>query len=86
MASKGASALWHGLTGGDLAWGLLVPFLLLPVLRPRWLIMSAPIFLQHLLSWRQSEWSMHYHYAAPLLPLPQPAESRQRRPEKRRFL
>ena len=67
--SKGAAALWHGLTGGDLAWGLLVPFLLLPVLRPRWIIMSAPIFLQHLLSWRQSEWSMHFHYAAPLLPL-----------------
>ena len=67
--SKAASALWHGLTGGDLAWGLLVPFLLLPLLRPRWLIMSAPIFLQHLLSWRQSEWSMHFHYAAPLLPL-----------------
>ena len=66
---KAGSALWHGLRGGDLAWGLLVPFLLLPVLRPRWVIMSVPIFLQHLLSWRQSEWSMHFHYAAPLLPL-----------------
>ena len=67
--SKAAGALWRGLTGGDLAWGLLVPFLLLPVLRPRWVIMSAPIFLQHLLSVRPSEWSMHFHYAAPLLPL-----------------
>ena len=67
--SKGAGALWNGLTGGNLAWGTLVPFLLLPVLRPRWIIMAAPIFLQHLLSWRQSEWSIHFHYAAPLLPL-----------------
>ncbi len=31
--------------------------------------MAAPIYLQHLLSWRQSEWSIHCHYAAPLLPL-----------------
>jgi uncharacterized membrane protein len=67
--SKGAKALWHALTGGNLVWGLLLPFLLLPVLRPRWLIMAIPIFLQHLLSWRQSEWSIHFHYAAPLLPL-----------------
>ncbi len=67
--SKGATALWHGLTGGNLAWGTLLPFLLLPVLRPRWIIMAAPIFLQHLLSWRQSEWSINFHYAAPLLPL-----------------
>lgn len=67
--SKGAGALWNGLTGGNLAWGTLVPFLLLPLLRPRWIIMAAPIFLQHLLSWRQSEWSIHFHYAAPLLPL-----------------
>jgi len=67
--SKAASALWHGLTGGNLMWGTLLPFLLLPLLRPRWLIMTAPVFLQHLLSWRQSEWSIHFHYAAPLVPL-----------------
>ena len=67
--SKGAGALWNGITGGNLAGGTLLPFLLLPLLRPRWIIMSAPIFLQHLLSWRQSEWSIHFHYAAPLLPL-----------------
>jgi len=48
---------------------LLSPFLLLPLLRPRWLIVAAPIFAQHLLSWRPSEWSIQYHYAAPLLPL-----------------
>jgi hypothetical protein len=67
--SKGATALWTGLTGGNLAWGTLLPFLLLPLLRPRWIIMAAPIFLQHLLSWRQSEWSINFHYAAPLVPL-----------------
>jgi uncharacterized membrane protein len=53
--SKAAGAVWHGIKGGDLTWGTLLPFLLLPVLRPRWLIMAAPIFFQHLLSWRQSE-------------------------------
>ncbi|MEO6785998.1 MAG: DUF2079 domain-containing protein [Chthoniobacteraceae bacterium] len=67
--STAAAALWRGLTSGDLVWGMLVPFLLLPVLRPRWIIMAAPIFLQHLLSWRESEWSIHFHYAAPLVPL-----------------
>lgn len=66
---KAAHALWRGLTGGNLTLGTLLPFLLLPLLRPRWIIMSAPIFLQHLLSWRQSEWSIHFHYAAPLVPL-----------------
>ena len=66
---KAARALWHGLTGGNLTLGTLLPFLMLPLLRPRWIIMSAPIFLQHLLSWRSSEWSIHFHYAAPLLPL-----------------
>jgi uncharacterized membrane protein len=67
--SRVAGALWKGLTGGNLTLGTLLPFLLLPVLRPRWLIMAAPIFLQHLLSWRQSEWNIHFHYAAPLVPL-----------------
>jgi uncharacterized membrane protein len=62
-------AFWNGATGGNLIWGLLVPFLLLPLLRPRWLIISAPIFAQHLLSIRSSEWSIQAHYAAPLVPL-----------------
>lgn len=66
---KAIKALWQGLTGGNLALGTLLPFLLLPLLRLRWLVMAAPIFLQHLLSWRSSEWSIHFHYAAPLLPL-----------------
>jgi len=61
-------ALSHSLKG-NLLWGLLLPFLALPLVRPRWLIISAPILLQHLLSWRSSEWMIFFHYAAPLLPL-----------------
>jgi len=61
--------LWHALTHGNLISGLLLPFLALPLLRPRWLLISAPIALQHLLSWRSSEWTIYFHYAAPLLPL-----------------
>src|SRR5205085_6475536 len=62
-------ALIQSLSQGNLVWGLLLPFGLLPLLRPRWLLISAPIFLQHLLSWRSSEWSIYFHYAAPVLPL-----------------
>ncbi len=54
---------------GNLLWGLLLPFLALPLLRPRWLVIALPILLQHLLSWRSSEWMIFFHYAAPLLPL-----------------
>lgn len=54
---------------GNLLWGLLLPFLALPLLRPRWLLIALPILLQHLLSWRSSEWTIFFHYAAPLLPL-----------------
>lgn len=62
-------ALRNSLTGGNLVWAILLPFLGLPLLRPRWLIVAAPILFQHLLSWRSSEWSIHFHYAAPLIPL-----------------
>lgn len=62
-------ALFQSLTQGNLLWGLLLPFLLLPLMRPRWLLIAAPILLQHLLSWRSSEWTIYFHYAAPLLPL-----------------
>jgi len=48
---------------------LLLPFLGIPLLRPHWLLIAAPILLQHLLSWRSSEWVIYFHYAAPLLPL-----------------
>ena len=61
--------LWHGIANGNLLWGVLVPFLGLSLLRPRWLIVALPILLQHLLSWRSSEWQIYFHYAAPLIPL-----------------
>jgi uncharacterized membrane protein len=62
-------ALAQSLTHGNLLWALLLPFLAMPLMRPRWLLVAAPIFLQHLLSWRSSEWTIYFHYAAPLLPL-----------------
>lgn len=62
-------ALWRGITGGNLVWGLLLPFLFLPVLRIRWIIIAAPLFLQHLLSFRSSEWEIYWHYGAPLVAL-----------------
>ena len=62
-------ALFQSLTHGNLVWALLLPFLFLPLLRPRWLVVAGPILLQHLLSWRFSEWMIYFHYAAPLLPL-----------------
>jgi uncharacterized membrane protein len=62
-------ALFHALSHGNLLWALLLPFLALPCLRPRWLLITTPILLQHLLSWRSSEWTIYFHYAAPLLPL-----------------
>jgi uncharacterized membrane protein len=62
-------ALFQSLSYGNLLWALLFPFLALPLMRPRWLLIAAPILLQHLLSWRSSEWTIYFHYAAPLLPL-----------------
>jgi len=61
-------ALTQGITHGNLFFGLLLPFLCLPLLAPRWLIISIPVLCQHLLSWRSSEWNIYFHYAAPLLP------------------
>lgn len=63
------AALFQSLTHGNLLWALLLPFLALPLVRPRWLLIATPILLQHLLSWRSSEWTIYFHYAAPLLPL-----------------
>lgn len=63
------AALGRAIAGGNLTWGLVVPLLALPLLRPRWLLIGVPILLQHLLSWRVSEWSINFHYAAPLVPL-----------------
>ena len=62
-------AFWRALTGGNLVWAMLLPLLGLPLLRPRWLLIAAPIVLQHLLSLRPVEWSIDLHYAAPLIPL-----------------
>jgi uncharacterized membrane protein len=63
------TALSQSLAQGNLLWALLLPFLALPLVRPRWLLIAAPILLQHLLSWRSSEWMIYFHYGAPLLPL-----------------
>jgi uncharacterized membrane protein len=63
------SSLAQSLAGGNLLWTLLLPYLLLPLFTPRWLLIASPILLQHLLSWRSSEWTIYFHYAAPLLPL-----------------
>jgi hypothetical protein len=48
---------------------LLLPLLLLPLLRPRWLLIASPLLLQHLLSYRYSEWMLGAHYPAPFLAL-----------------
>jgi hypothetical protein len=63
------AALGQSLGNGNLVWALLVPFLGLSLLRPQWLLVAVPILLQHLLSWRSSEWTIYFHYAAPLIPL-----------------
>ena len=63
------AALHAALTGGNLLPALLGPFLLLPLLRPRWLLIAAPLLAQHLLSWRSTEWSLGAHYPAPFIPL-----------------
>jgi uncharacterized membrane protein len=62
-------ALFQSLAQGNLLWALLLPFLAVPLMRPRWLLIAVPILLQHLLSWRSSEWMIYFHYAAPVLPL-----------------
>jgi hypothetical protein len=57
-------ALFQSLSHGNLLWALLLPFLAVPLMRPRWLLIAAPILLQHLLSWRSSEWTIYFHYVA----------------------
>jgi len=51
-------ALFQSLARGNLLWALLLPFLALPLIRPARLLIAAPILLQHLLSWRSSEWTI----------------------------
>jgi len=67
--SRAAGAIWHALTHGDMVWSLLLPLLLLPLFRAHWLLIAAPLLLQHLLSSRFTEWSLGAHYAAPFIPL-----------------
>jgi Predicted membrane protein (DUF2079) len=64
-----AQAVFRSLSHGNLVWALLFPFLCLPLLGSRWLLIATPILLQHLLSWRSSEWTIYFHYGAPLLPI-----------------
>ena len=66
---RAGAALWRALTEGDMVWALLLPLLLLPLLRARWLLIASPILFQHLLSWRFTEWSLGAHYPAPFIPL-----------------
>ncbi len=66
---RAGAALWGAVTHGNLVWSLLASFALLPLFRPRWLLIALPLVLQHLLSSRSSEWTIYFHYAAPLLPL-----------------
>lgn len=54
---------------GAILWAVFLPMLLLPVTRPFTLLPAAPILMQHLLSWRSSEWTIYFHYAAPILPV-----------------
>jgi uncharacterized membrane protein len=63
------NALGQSLRNGNLLWAMLLPYLGLSLLRPRWLLIAAPVLLQHLLSWRSSEWQIYFHYGAPLIPL-----------------
>lgn len=67
--SRAGAALWRGLTVGNMVWALLLPLLLLPLLRIRWLLIASPLLLQHLLSMRYTEWSLGAHYPAPFIPL-----------------
>ncbi len=66
---RALGAVWHALSSGNMVWGLLLPLLALPILRLRWWVIAAPLLLQHLLSWRPSEWSLGAHYPAPFIPL-----------------
>lgn len=61
--------LFRSLREGDLVWATVFPLLGLPFFRLRWWLIAAPILGQHLLSWRVSEWTIRFHYAAPLVPL-----------------
>lgn len=59
--------LRRSVPGSSLVWCSFAPLLFLTWLRPAWVLVAAPLFAQHLLSWRTSEWTIHLHYGVPLL-------------------
>ncbi|MEO7932143.1 MAG: DUF2079 domain-containing protein [Chthoniobacterales bacterium] len=65
----GASDVFHSSLQGSILWALLLPMLFLPLRKPLSLLPTMPLLLQHLLSWRSSEWTIYFHYAAPILPV-----------------
>jgi len=67
--SRAFNTVKVALTQGNMLPALLLPMLLLPLFRPRWLLIASPLLAQHLLSFRYSEWSLGAHYPAPFLPL-----------------
>jgi uncharacterized membrane protein len=68
-AGKTLSHLIGAGVEGNMLWIMLLSVAALPLVRMRWLFFCIPILLQHLLSWRRSEWMIYFHYAAPLVPL-----------------
>lgn len=44
------------------------PLCLLPLLSPQTLLLALPTFMQHLLSLRQTEHTIYYHYTATMIP------------------
>ena len=83
---RGAVYILGSSLRGNMLWTLLLPMLFLPLRRPLALLPALPILLQHLLSWRASEWTIYYHYAAPLLPIVWIATLEGLPPQKKRHL
>lgn len=50
-------------------WEIFYPLSFIPLLSPLSLLLSLPLFLQHLLSFRQTEVTIYYHYMAEMIPL-----------------
>lgn len=53
---------------GILLLNLFLPFLFLPLLCPRVVLLCAPVLFQHLLSNQVQEHSIYYHYMLPVMP------------------
>lgn len=50
-------------------WEIFYPLSFIPLLSPLSLFLALPLFLQHLLSYRSKEVTIHYHYMAEMIPL-----------------